>query len=162
MFGFGTVNKVVLIGYIAKDAKITTFENGRKKISMVVATQKEWVGDDGKLNTTVEWHRVIAYGNNFVDSIFNRALKRNLVYIEGQMKTRKWTKEDGQVHYITEIVIEGEGSKYQTLRKVKTSEELNIVEMPEKPLNEEEKEAKLVDEIEAMLLKDINNIVDPV
>ena len=151
MFGLGTVNKVVLVGYIAKDVKKITLPDGKSKISLVVATQKEWIDGEGEFKTSIEWHNVVAYGA-FADSIFNRALKRNLVYIEGRIKTRSWIDDQQIKRYITEIIIDGAGSSYQTLRKVKETSELVPAEgSEEKELTAEQKEAMMVDEIQNML-----------
>lgn len=157
MLGVGTVNKVVLVGYIAKEPKKITLPDGKSKVSFVIATQKDWIdGVSGEFKTSIEWHNVVAYGA-FADSIFSRALKRNLVYIEGRLKTRTWTDEQQIKRYITEIVLDGAGSTYQTLRKVKETKEVLLNEnIVESELSPEQKEAILVDEIENLLNSEIN------
>ncbi len=156
MIGLGTVNKAVLVGYIAKETKKITLPDGKSKVSFVIATQRDWIDGDGEFKSSVEWHNVVAYGS-FADSIFTRALKRNLVYIEGRLKTRSWTDEKNTKRYITEIILDGPGSTYQTLRKVKESSELLTDENIQKQdMTAEQKEAVLVDEIESLLNSEVN------
>lgn len=158
MIGLGTVNKAVLVGYIAKEPKKSALPDGKSKVSFVVATQKEWIDGDGEFKSSIDWHNVVAYGT-FADSIFSRALKRNLVYVEGRIKTRSWTDDQNIKRYITEIILDGTGSTYQTLRKVKeTSELLTEAGVENQDMSSEQKEAVLVDEIENLLKSEINFI----
>lgn len=97
------LNKVMLIGNLGTDPvhKVTTSNTDITEIR--VATTESWRGQDGNRQEQTEWHRVVAWGKQ---AIFARdyLTKGQKVYIEGKIKTRKWTDEDGKDHYMTEIV----------------------------------------------------------
>lgn len=157
MYNYGTVNKVILIGYIAKEPKKIVLPDGRSKVSFVIATQRQWVTKDDEIKTEIDWNNVVAYGP-FADSIYSRALKRNYVYIEGRIKTRSWEDEKGSKKFITEIILDSETSKYQTLRKVKDVSEFNNEGDDQDQNASEKQEAILVDEIINMLNDDLHII----
>lgn len=150
----GTVNKVMLVGYIVKSPVLTELSGGNKKATFTLVTQREWVNDKEELKSITEWHRVICYGK-LAESIEKRALERNLVYVEGRIQTRTW-EENGRRNYITEIIIPS-GGRFMTIRTVKNTAEVigENAEINPEELNEEQKEALMIDEIEKMLMNDI-------
>ncbi|MBN2637603.1 MAG: single-stranded DNA-binding protein [Bacteroidales bacterium] len=96
------LNKVMLIGRIGKDPDTFTFDNGNKKISFTLATTESYRDRDNNWVDQTEWHNITGYRflaeKNFA--------KGDLVYIEGKIKTRKYTDKDGSDRYITEIQAE--------------------------------------------------------
>ena len=97
------LNKVLLLGRVGQDPNIYTFENGNKKISFSVATNENY--RDKNSNEWVEqteWHNIVGYRYIAEKNI----VKGDLVYVEGKIKTRKWTDKDGNDRYTTEIVAE--------------------------------------------------------
>lgn len=96
------LNKVMLIGRIGKDPDTFTFDNGNKKISFTLATTESYRDKDNNWVDQTEWHNITGYRylaeKNFA--------KGDLVYVEGKIKTRKYTDKDGADRYITEIVAD--------------------------------------------------------
>jgi len=96
------LNKVILIGRIGKDPDTFTFENGNKKISFTLATTESYRDKDNNWVDQTEWHNITGYRylaeKNFA--------KGDLIYVEGKIKTRKYTDKDGADRYITEIVAD--------------------------------------------------------
>lgn len=102
----GSVNKVILVGNLGKDPEIRAFQNGGRVASFPVATSESWKDKaTGERKDRTEWHRVSVMNDNLVQ-ICERYLKKGAkVYIEGQLETRKWTGQDGQERYTTEVVL---------------------------------------------------------
>lgn len=93
------LNKVMLIGRIGKDPDTFTFDNGNKKISFTLATTESYRDKENNWVDQTEWHNIAGYRylaeKNFA--------KGDLVYVEGKIKTRKYTDKEGNDRYITEI-----------------------------------------------------------
>lgn len=104
----GSVNKVVLVGNLGKDPEIRTPQNGKKIASLTLATSESWNDrQTGERKERAEWHRVSVL-NEKVAEIAERYLhKGSKVYVEGQLQTRKWTDQQGQERFTTEVVISG-------------------------------------------------------
>ena len=102
----GSVNKVILVGNLGKDPEIRAFQNGGRVASFPVATSESWKDkSSGERKDRTEWHRVSVMNDNLV-TVCERYLKKGAkVYIEGQLETRKWTGQDGQERYTTEVVL---------------------------------------------------------
>ncbi len=102
----GSVNKVIIVGNLGKDPEIRAFQNGGRVASFPVATSESWKDKaTGERKDRTEWHRVSVMNDNLVQ-ICERYLKKGAkVYIEGQLETRKWTGQDGQERYTTEVVL---------------------------------------------------------
>ena len=96
------LNKVMLIGRVGKDPDIFTFDNGNKKLSLVLATNESYKDKSGNWIELTEWHNIAGYGYLADKNI----VKGDLVYVEGKIKTRKWQDKDGNDRYTTEIVAE--------------------------------------------------------
>ena len=68
-----------------------------------IATSERWKGQDGKVQESTEWHRIVAWGK--LAEICGQYLRKgSRIYIEGKLQTRKWQDRDGSDRYITEIV----------------------------------------------------------
>lgn len=98
------VNKVILVGNLGNDPEIRYMPNGGAVANITVATSESWTDKNtGEKKELTEWHRVVLFGK--VAEIAGEYLKKgSQVYIEGQLKTRKWEK-DGVERYSTEIVV---------------------------------------------------------
>lgn len=96
------VNKAIIIGNVGKDPEFKQFENG-SLCSFSLATSEGWKDKaTGEKQERTEWHRIVCYEP--LSKIASNFLKKGTqVYIEGQIKTRKWDK-DGETRYSTEIV----------------------------------------------------------
>ena len=97
------VNKVILVGTLGKDPETKTFANGGSLTQFSIATSESWIDKStGERKEHTEWHRIVA--SNRLGEIAQQYLKKgSKVYIEGKLKTRQWTDQDGQERYVTEI-----------------------------------------------------------
>jgi len=98
------VNKVIIIGNLGRDPEIKYTQSNVPVANFSVATTESWKDkSSGEWQEKTEWHRVVAW--RFLAERAERYLKKGKqVYIEGRIETRKWTGQDGQDHYTTEII----------------------------------------------------------
>ncbi len=116
------VNKVILIGNLGADPETRYMPSGDAVTTLRIATSETWKDKQtGQTQERTEWHRVVMFGR--LAEIAAEYLKKgSRVYIEGQLRTRKWQGQDGQDRYTTEIVARemqmlggrGEGTGYDT------------------------------------------------
>ncbi len=104
----GSVNKVILVGNLGADPEIRRTQDGRPIANLSVATSETWRDrSSGERRERTEWHRVVIF-NEGLCKIAEQYLKKGAkVYIEGQLQTRKWTDQNGQDRYSTEVVLQG-------------------------------------------------------
>lgn len=97
------VNKVILVGTLGRDPETKTFPNGGSLTQFSIATTEKWKDkNSGEQKEHTEWHRIVA--SNRLGEIAQQYLKKgSKVYIEGKLKTRQWTDQNGQERYTTEI-----------------------------------------------------------
>ena len=97
------VNKVILVGTLGKDPETKSFPNGGSITQFSIATSEAWVDKaSGERKEQTEWHRIVL--NNRLGEIAQQYLRKgSKVYIEGSLRTRKWTDQNGQERYSTEI-----------------------------------------------------------
>ena len=97
------VNKVILLGYLGKDPETKTFPNGGSLTTFSIATSETWVDKNtGERKEHTEWHRIVLH-NRLGDIAQQYLRKGSKVYIEGSLRTRQWTDQNGQERYSTEI-----------------------------------------------------------
>ena len=104
----GSLNKVILIGRLGKDPEVTTFENGNKKVSVTMATSERYRDRDSNWVEQTDWHNIVVWGNlanDIADGRRNYA-KGDLMYVEGKLKTRQYTDQQGNQRSITEVNAE--------------------------------------------------------
>lgn len=101
-----SVNKVILIGNLGRDPEIRHMPSGSAVCNLAIATTRGSKNkDSGERTEETEWHRVALFDR--LAEIAGEYLKKGKpVYIEGRLKTRKWTDKDGKDQYTTEIVAE--------------------------------------------------------
>ena len=103
----GSVNKVILVGNLGRDPEIRTLQDGTKVANLSVATSETWRDrDSGERRERTEWHRVVIFNDRLADVAEKYLRKGSKVYLEGQLQTRKWTGQDGQDRYTTEVVLQ--------------------------------------------------------
>lgn len=99
------INKAILLGNLGRDPEIRTTSDGKPIAQFTLATSEVWSSPGREKQTRTEWHRVVVFNEHLV-SIVERFLKKGQrVYIEGQIRTRKWTDQNGQENIIREIVL---------------------------------------------------------
>ena len=99
----GTLNKVMLIGRLGDNIKLTYFEGGNCIGRFPLATSDEYVNKaTNEKITETDWHTVVLR-NKLAEVIEKYTIKGDLIYVEGKLKTRQWQAEDGTMRYTTEI-----------------------------------------------------------
>lgn len=99
----GSLNRVQLIGNLGRDPEVRTTETGKRVVTLNVATTESWKDQSGNRVERTEWHRVVIW-NDALGEIAEKYLsKGSKIYLEGQIRTRKWQDQSGQDRYSTEI-----------------------------------------------------------
>lgn len=103
----GSVNKVILVGNLGRDPEIRRMNSGDPVVNLSVATSESWRDkNSGERREKTEWHRVVIFNDQLAKVAENYLKKGMKVYIEGQLQTRKWTDQNGQEKYSTEVVLQ--------------------------------------------------------
>ena len=98
-----SVNKVIIIGNLGRDPEVRSFPSGDRVANVTVATTDKWKDKQtGEMREATEWHRVVFNGR--LAEIAEQYLRKgSQVYVEGSLRTRKWTDQSGVEKYSTEI-----------------------------------------------------------
>jgi single-strand DNA-binding protein len=101
-----SVNKVILIGNLGRDPETRSTPSGSQVCNVTIATSRNWKDkNSGDRVEETEWHRVVFY-DRLAEIAGEYLRKGRPVYVEGRLKTRKWTDKDGVEKYTTEIIAE--------------------------------------------------------
>ena len=113
----GSLNKVLLIGRLGADPDIKQMINGKSVARLSLATSNTWKDKNtGEKKEKTEWHRVVVFNEGLVNVVQQYVKKGALVYVEGQLTTRKWKDEKSGIDkYSTEIVLQGFNSVFKIL-----------------------------------------------
>lgn len=99
------VNKVILVGNLGQDPEVRYMPNGGAVTNITLATSESWRDKQtGENKEITEWHRVVLFGK-LAEVAGEYLRKGSQVYIEGQLRTRKWQDQGGQDRYTTEVVV---------------------------------------------------------
>lgn len=99
-----SVNKVILLGNLGKDAETKFTPSGTSVSNFTLATNRRWKDQQtGEWKEETEWHRCVLWRS---ENRANYLIKGTNVFIEGRLQTRSWDDKDGQKRYMTEIVVE--------------------------------------------------------
>ena len=102
----GSVNKVILVGNLGRDPEVRSFQNGGRVANFTMATSENWKDrQSGERRERTEWHRIAIYSEPLIGVVERFLKKGSKVYVEGQLETRKWTDQQGQERYTTEIAL---------------------------------------------------------
>ncbi|EJE53260.1 single stranded DNA-binding protein [Acidovorax sp. CF316] len=98
-----SVNKVIIVGNLGRDPEMRTFPSGDQVANVTIATTDKWKDkQSGEMKEATEWHRVVFNGR--LAEIAGQYLRKgSQVYVEGSLRTRKWTDQAGVEKYSTEI-----------------------------------------------------------
>ncbi|WP_046900977.1 MULTISPECIES: single-stranded DNA-binding protein [Gluconobacter] len=103
----GSVNKVILVGNLGKDPEVRNTQSGGKVVNLTIATSETWNDrQSGERRERTEWHRVVIFNDRLGDVAERFLRKGRKVYLEGELRTRKWTDQSGQERYTTEVTID--------------------------------------------------------
>lgn len=98
----GSVNKVILIGNLGRDAELRFTPGGAAVATLNLATTEVFKDREGQKKEDTQWHRVILWGKT-AESLQEYLTKGKSIYVEGKLQTRKWKDKDGHDKYTTEI-----------------------------------------------------------
>ncbi len=103
-----SVNKVTIMGRLGDDPKVTKTKDDRSIVNLSVATSESWKDKQtGEKKEVTEWHRVVIFNEGLARVAESYLKKGSQVYLEGQLKTRKWKDKDDVERYSTEVVLQG-------------------------------------------------------
>jgi single-strand DNA-binding protein len=98
-----SVNKVIIVGNLGRDPETRTFPSGDRVTNVTIATTDRWKDKtSGEMKEATEWHRVV-FNGRLAEIAGEYLRKGSQVYLEGSLRTRKWTDKDGVEKYTTEI-----------------------------------------------------------
>lgn len=108
------VNKVIIVGRLGQDPEVRYAPSGAAFANMTVATSEQWRDKQtGEQKEQTEWHRIVLSGN--IAKVAGEYLRKGSeVYLEGKLRTRKWTDQSGAEKYTTEVLV-GVGGTLQML-----------------------------------------------
>ena len=98
----GSVNKVILVGNLGRDAELRYTPGGAAVATLNMATTEVWNDKAGQKQEKTEWHRVVLWGKP-AESLKEYLTKGKQIYVEGRLQTRQWDDKDGNKRYTTEI-----------------------------------------------------------
>ena len=98
----GSVNKVILVGNLGRDAELRYTPGGAAVSKFSVATTEVWNDKSGQRQERTEWHNIDLWGKQ-AESLSGYLVKGKQVYVEGRLQTRQWDDKDGNKRYTTEI-----------------------------------------------------------
>jgi single-strand DNA-binding protein len=102
----GSVNKVILVGNLGADPEVKSFQNGGRIANLRIATSESWKDRaTGERKERTEWHSVVIQSDGLVGVAERFLRKGSKIYIEGQLRTRKWQDQNGNDRYTTEISV---------------------------------------------------------
>ena len=140
----GTLNKVMLIGYLGDDVKMHYFEGGNCIGRFPLATSEVYINKttNEKISTT-EWHNLVVK-NKQAELCEKYLSKGDKIYVEGRIKSRQWNVDDGSVKFAHEIVVTeftflSTKKESETLKNVAPTETKNInfaIDQNQKPIND--------------------------
>jgi single-strand DNA-binding protein len=133
----GSVNKVIIVGRLGADPETKTMQNGNRIVNLSVATSETWKGRDGERKERTEWHRVVIFNDKLGEVAEKYLRKGALVWLEGQLQTRRWQDQNGADRYSTEIVLQryrgeltmldgkSEGQNVQNVQNVQSAPDID-------------------------------------
>src|SRR3990167_1259049 len=98
----GSVNKVILVGNLGRDAELRYTPGGSPVATLNLATTEVWNDKSGQKQEKTEWHRIVLWGK-MAESLSEYLVKGKQIYVEGRLQTRQWDDKDGNKRYTTEI-----------------------------------------------------------
>lgn len=100
------LNKVQFIGRLGADPEARSLSNGGEVVNLRLATSETWKDRDGNRQERTEWHQVVIFNEGLAKVAKSYLRKGSQCFIEGALQTRKWTDQNGNDKYTTEIVLQ--------------------------------------------------------
>ena len=126
----GSINKVILLGRLGGDPEIRVSQDGNKIARFSVATSESWKDKNtNEKKDRTEWHRIVIFSAGLAEVAEKYLKKGSQIYIEGQIRHRKYTDQSGMEKNISEIVLQGYNSNL-TMIDSKNSNDNNNMSTP--------------------------------
>lgn len=101
-----SVNKVILVGNLGRDPETRTFPSGDQVCNATLATTDKWKDkQSGEMREATEWHRLV-FNGRLAEIAAQYLRKGSQIYVEGQIRTRKYQDKDGVEKYATDIRVD--------------------------------------------------------
>ena len=101
-----SVNKVILVGNLGRDPETRTFPSGDQVCNATLATTDKWKDkQSGEMKEATEWHRLV-FNGRLAEIAAQYLRKGSQIYVEGQIRTRKYNDKDGVEKYATDIRVD--------------------------------------------------------
>jgi single-strand DNA-binding protein len=101
-----SVNKVILVGNLGRDPETRTFPSGDQVCNATLATTDKWKDkQSGEMREATEWHRLV-FNGRLAEIAAQYLRKGSQIYVEGQIRTRKYNDKDGVEKYATDIRVD--------------------------------------------------------
>jgi single-strand DNA-binding protein len=101
-----SVNKVILVGNLGRDPETRTFPSGDQVCNVTLATTDKWKDkQSGEMREATEWHRLV-FNGRLAEIAAQYLRKGSQIYVEGQIRTRKYNDKDGVEKYATDIRVD--------------------------------------------------------
>ena len=98
----GSLNKVMLVGNLGRDAELRYTSDGTAVATLNLATTETWKDKEGEKQEKTEWHRIVVWGKT-AEALKDYLVKGKQILVEGKLQTRQWNDKDGVMRYTTEI-----------------------------------------------------------
>ena len=98
----GSVNKVILVGNLGRDAEMRFTSGGTPVATVSMATTERFTDREGQKKEDTQWHRIVIWGKT-AESLHEYLTKGKQIYVEGRIQTREWTDKEGKPAKTTEI-----------------------------------------------------------
>lgn len=98
------VNRVILVGAVGKDPEVRYSQAGSANASLSIATNEKWKDKNGELQQRTEWHRLKFFGK-LAEIVAEYVKKGQTLYVEGSLRTDKYTDKQGVERYTTDIIV---------------------------------------------------------
>lgn len=101
-----SLNQVQLIGNVGRDPEIRTLQSGGRVANLTIATSESWKDKNtGEKKEKTQWHNIVIFNDGLASVIESYVKKGSKIYVSGQLETRKWTDQNGNDRYTTEVVL---------------------------------------------------------
>lgn len=111
------INKAILLGRVGRDPEFRRLQSGGMVANFSLATSETWRDRNGERQERTQWHNIVVWNEGLVKVIENYVRKGDLLYVEGQIETRKWQDQSGSDRYTTEIVLKAFGGTIKLMPK---------------------------------------------
>ncbi|WWP02448.1 MAG: single-stranded DNA-binding protein [Candidatus Dasytiphilus stammeri] len=137
------INKVILVGNLGQNPEVRYMPKGGAVTNFTLATSESWRDKQtGEMKDKTEWHRIVLFGK--LAEIAGEFLhKGSQVYIEGSLHTRKWQDQQGQERYITEVIVNVNGTMQMLGSKPRNIGEESSQQQFDNPKNNNLEEKKM-------------------